>query len=281
MSRVLVAGCGWLGGALARRLVVGGHEVLGLRRGDAPLPEGVVPLQADLAEPSSLAGLPRAVDAVVYAASPGERSDAAYERTFVTGVRNLREALTRGSPELARFVFVSSTAVYSQRDGSWVDEGSPAEPTHFSGRRLLLGERLARDGPGAGCALRLGGLYGPGRTGLLDRVRRGEARYAPGPPRYANRIHRDDAVSVLEHLLMAEAPPVCLLGVDSAPAPEREVLEGLADRLGAPAPRPAEPAAGSRAALGNRRCSNALLLARGLRLRYPSWREGYEALLAG
>lgn len=281
MSRVLIAGCGYVGGRLASRLAREGHAVFGLRRSPAALPDGVQRVTADLARPESLDELPAALDAVVYAATPGERSDAAYERTFVSGVRHLSRALEGGSPGLDRFLFVSSTAVYAQRDGGWVDEDAPTRPTHFSGQRLLEGERLVGAGPGRGCALRLGGIYGPGRTGLLERVRRGEARYAPGPPRYTNRIHRDDAAGILHHLLGAEELPARLLGVDSAPAPEQEVLTWLAERLGAPPPRPAAPEPGSRRALGNRRCRNARLLSLGFRLRYPSWREGYEALLAG
>ena len=278
MSRVLIAGCGYVGGELAGRLVGEGHDVFGLRRGRAALPVGVERVAADLCEPASLAALPGELDAVVYAASPGERSDAAYEQIFVSGVRHLQDALDRGSPALERFLFVSSTAVYAQQDGSWVDEGSATEPAHFSGRRLLEGGRLTQAGPGGGAVLRLAGIYGPGRTGLLERVRRGEARYNPGPPHYTNRIHRDDAAGILHNLLVGASPPPCLIGVDSAPAPEREVQEWLADRLGAPPPRAAPPDPGGRKARGNRRCSNARLLARGYRLRFPSWREGYAAL---
>lgn len=279
MSRVLIAGCGYVGGALADRLVGEGHEVFGLRRGGAALPAGVEHVTADLSLPESLAALPVKLDAVVYAASPGTRSDAAYQEIFVTGVLHLQEALDRSSPNLGRFVFVSSTAVYAQRDGSWVDEESATEPSHFSGRRLLEGERLVLAGPGHGSVLRLAGIYGPGRLGLLERVRRGEARYMPGPPHYTNRIHRDDAAGILHQLLEGAAPPRCLLGVDSAPAPEREVQEWLAQRLGAPVPRPAPPDPSGRKALGNRRCRNARLLARGYRLRFPTWREGYAAHL--
>lgn len=277
--RVLIAGCGYLGGALAGRLIAEGHEVFGLCRGDSPLPAGVERVTADLSEPASLAALPGELDVVVYAASPDERSDAAYEEIYLTGVRHLQELLDRRSPALERFLFVSSTTVYAQQDGSWVDEESATEPSHFSGRRLLEAERLVRAGPGCGGVLRLAGIYGPGRTGLLERVRRGAARYMPGPSHYTNRIHRDDAAGILHHLLGGAPAPPCLLGVDSAPAPEREVQEWLAHRLGAPPPRPAPPDPGGRKALGNRRCSNTRLLARGYRLQFPSWREGYAAHL--
>lgn len=282
MSRILVAGCGYVGCRLAAQLVEAGHEVHALRRGEAALPQGVYAVRADLTDADALTdAVPWELDAVVYAASPGERSDAAYERTFVTGVGHLRKVLAGTSPELARFLFVSSTAVYAQQDGAVVDERAPTEPVHFSGRRLLEGERAAEQGPGRTCAVRLGGIYGPGRSGLLERVRSAEARFSPGPPRYTNRIHREDAAGLLAHLIGVRDLPRVILGVDDAPAPEREVLEWLAQRLGAPMPEPAEPPQDSPSVRANRRCCNDLLRATGYQLRFPSYREGYGALLSG
>ncbi|MAE96081.1 MAG: NAD(P)-dependent oxidoreductase [Deltaproteobacteria bacterium] len=280
MSRILIAGCGYVGCRLAAELVLAGHEVHGLRR-EGALPEGVHAVHADLLDGAALArALPGGLDVAVYAASPGERSDAAYERTFVTAPSKLREVLERSSPGLSRVLFVSSTAVYAQARGEVVDERAATEPLHFTGRRLLEGERGATAWPGQACAVRLAGIYGPGRAGLVDRVRRGEATFAPGPPRYRNRIHRDDAAGLLAHLLGLPGLPPVILGVDDAPVPEREVLEWLASRLGAPAPRAGEPAPGSRGAAGNRRGCNDLLRSTGYVLRYPTYREGYGALLS-
>ncbi len=276
--RLLIAGCGYVGTALAGRLA-GRAEVFGLRRRWESPPDGLTPLEADLTDAASLRRLPGELDAVVYAVSPGERSDQAYRRAFVEGVSRLQDELARSSPALARFVFVSSTAVYGQTDGSFVDEESPTEPAHFSGQRLLEGEALVAAGPGRSCALRFGGIYGPGRTGLLERVRNGEATYPPGPPRYSNRIHRDDTAGSLAHLLDVPALPPVVLGVDHAPAELREVQAWLAERLGAPPPRPRAPSPGSRQATGNRRCCNDRLLGLGYRFRFPTYREGYADLL--
>ncbi|MDX1649924.1 MAG: SDR family oxidoreductase [Myxococcota bacterium] len=275
--RVLIAGCGYVGCALAPSLVAAGHEVVGLRRRPEGLPAGVVPLAADLTDPGTLRGVPE-VDALVYAVSPGARDDAAYEAAFVRGLGNLLARLETGSPGLQRVVFVSSTGVYAQDDGSWVDEGSPTRPEGFRGRRLLEGEARAR-ATGRGAVVRLAGIYGPDRTSLVERVRRGEATVTPGPPRYTNRIHRDDAAEALRVVLLAAQPPEVVIGVDSEPAPEREVLTWLARRLGAPPPAEAPPAPGGRRAGRGKRCRNALLLASGVALRFPSWREGYAALL--
>lgn len=279
MGRVLIAGCGYVGAALASRLVAAGDRVFGLRRSSAPLPARVEALRGDVTRPESLGALPAELDAVCYAVAADTRSDDAYERAYVRGVAGLLEALETRGVRPSRFLFVSSTAVYAQDDGSVVDEASPTEPRHFSGRRLLEGEALAHAAPCPAIVVRLGGIYGPGRTSLIERVRRGAAAIAPGGPRYTNRIHRDDAAGAIAHLLGLPAPASCIIGVDCEPAPEAEVLGWLARRLGVPPPPHREPPAGSRRAAGNRRCSNRRLLESGYRFAYPSYREGYGALI--
>ena len=267
--RVLVAGCGYVGSELARRLAGDGHEVWGLRRTPAELPAGVAPLVADVTDAASL-DLPADLDALVYAVSPGRRDEAAYRAAYVTGLDNVLGAAGAAVP---RVVFVSSTAVYGQDDGSVVDEDSPTEPTSFSGRILLEAE--ARAQAAGGTVLRLAGIYGPGRTRLLDEVRAGTATYPPGDV-HSNRIHRDDCAGALAHLLSLPSPDPVYVGVDDDPAPRREVLTWLAERPDAPAPREAP---GGRSRGGDKRCSNARLRASGYGLAVPSYREGYAALL--
>jgi nucleoside-diphosphate-sugar epimerase len=164
-----------------------------------------------------------------------------------------------------------------------VDEASPTEPLDFRGRRLLEGEALVAASGLPATVVRFAGIYGPGRRRLLERVARGEAEIDPGRPRYTNRIHRDDCAGLLAHLLETgehrgpSAPPL-LIGVDDEPAAERTVLCWLAEQLAAPEPRErAAPA--ERAAMANRRCRNARLRASGYALRYPTFRQGYAAML--
>jgi nucleoside-diphosphate-sugar epimerase len=154
MANILIAGCGYVGGALARARVARGDNVFGLRRNPVDLPSGVVPIAADLAVPRSLAELPGAIDVVVYAASPGGRDDAFYRTAYVEGLRNLIAALAAQRQRPRRTIFVSSTAVYGHTHGEWVDETSPTQPSHFSGRRLLEAESVLRerDCPPSCCA---------------------------------------------------------------------------------------------------------------------------------
>lgn len=281
MSRILIAGCGYVGSALARELVAGSHTVFGLRRHPASLPPGVVPIAADLAVSRSLAELPTGLDAVVYAASPGGRDEALYRTIYVKGLRNLLDVLEAQGQRPRRVIFVSSTGVYGQSRGEWIDETSPTEPSDEPARLLLEGESVLRGGPFPGVVLRLGGIYGPRRTRLVEQVRQGHAVIARGATRYTNRIHRDDCVGALRHLLELEEPADVYLGVDHEPEDEAVVLRWLAGALGAPPPRVAargeEP---SRRRRGNKRCRNDRLVASGYRFRFPSYREGYTALLA-
>jgi nucleoside-diphosphate-sugar epimerase len=279
-TRVLIAGCGFVGTPLAERLAARGCDVFALRRSDAPAPPGAQAVRADLARIETLDVLPDGIGTVVYTAGAGGPSEAAYREAYLDGVDHLLRVLReRGEPP-ERVVFCSSTAVYAQQRGEWVDETSPTRPVRFNGEILLSAERLLQAlAPGA-IVVRLGGIYGPGRTRLIDRVRSGEARIHPGE-HFTNRIHRDDAAGVLELLALAEAPAhTCYLGVDDEPADEAEVLRFLAGRLGVPEPPRADADAPPARRAGSKRCRNARIRAEGYRFAYPSFREGYAAMLA-
>ncbi|NIR28268.1 MAG: SDR family oxidoreductase [Gammaproteobacteria bacterium] len=278
--RILIAGCGDVGTALGLRLTAEGHEVFGLRRRSEALPEPLHRLRGDLTEPATLAALPARLDVVVYSAAAGAFDEAAYEAVYVRGLSHLVDALHREGQRPRRLLYVSSTGVYGQSDGSWVDEDSDTEPAHFSGRCLLAGEARALDAGIPGCVVRFGGIYGPGRTRLMQRVREG-ARCIDQPPVWTNRIHRDDCAGVLRHLAGRETVAPVYLAVDCEPSPECAVMDWIAERLGRPhPPRVSAQSAGSGRRRANKRCRNARLLASGYRFRYPTFREGYAQVLA-
>jgi nucleoside-diphosphate-sugar epimerase len=276
-ERVLIAGCGDVGNRLGRRLLEAGHEVWGLRRNVARLAPGLQPVEADLADPASLAALPRDLTLVAYTAAADGRSESDYQTAYVQGLSNLLATLDEQGQRPRRVIFTSSTGVYGQDDGSWVDETSPTEPTSFTGRAMLDAERVLAESPFPGTAVRLGGIYGPGRTRLVDQVRRGEAVCPAGGPLYTNRIHSVDAGGILAHLLAMDDPEPVYLGVDGDPADLCEVLTFLAHELGMPAPRKGT----STRRAGSKRCSNRRILGAGYGFVYPSFREGYRGMLAG
>jgi len=120
-TKVLVVGHGFVGGRLAALLTREGHTVTALRRRPAPVAAGAQGLVADIARIETLAGLPK-VAFLVFVAAPGQGGgEEAYRKLYLQGTKNLQQALP-GSP---RWLFVSSTSVYGQSDGTWVDEDAP------------------------------------------------------------------------------------------------------------------------------------------------------------
>ncbi len=279
MNRILIAGCGYVGTALGVELAARGDEVWGIRRDPSGLPPAIRPLRGDLLDPDTLARvLPDAPDVVVYAASAGGFSDHAYRSAYVDGVRSFLRALVQSGAEPRRVLFTSSTGVYGRTDGEWVDEDTPPEPTAFNGSRVLEGEDLFLDGPFPAVVLRLGGIYGPDRTSLLQRVRQGGVT-CPENPVWSNRIHRDDCAGALLHLIDLPEPDPIYIGVDREPADLCEVMTWLAGRVGAP--EPVREVGGSMGRGSNKRCSSDRLANSGYSFRFPDFRSGFEAILAG
>lgn len=172
---------------------------------------------------------------------------------------------------------ISSTSVYGQSQGEWVDETSDTTPTQSSGQILLQSEALLRASGLPYTILRAGGIYGPTRTRLLTKVREGKATYPTDMVQYTNRIHRDDCAGALHHLMGLRNPDSLYIGVDSDPTDLKTVLTWLAAQLNASSPQ-ALPSTSS-ARNTNKRCCNDKLLETGYTLRYPSFRDGYRAML--
>jgi electron-transferring-flavoprotein dehydrogenase len=266
MSRgpVVVAGAGDVGGRLAALRQACGDDVIALRRRDAGSVPGFRRLRADLATGEGLGRLPRQARAIVFCAAPDQRDEAAYRALFLDGLRRLLDAC-----DAERVLFVSSTAVFGEDHGEWVDEDTPARPPAFNGR-ILRDSEHALASHQAGIVLRLSGLYGPGRDWMLRRARDGE----PGAARWTNRIHVDDAARALSHLLDVAAPQPLYLGNDDLPALEHDVLDWVRAQEGLPSlPRSAGPETG-------RRVRNARLRASGWAPSHPDYRSGYRGMLA-
>ncbi|MFJ2661600.1 SDR family oxidoreductase [Arthrobacter koreensis] len=272
---VLIAGCGDLGTEAGLRFAAAGFSVLGWRRSAEKIPAPLTGQAADLT--GSLPTIPADTEVVVISTAARERSEAAYRSAYVDGTANVLDALDRDGVHPRRILFVSSTAVYGDAGGGWLDEDSPTAPASVTGAVIREAEDLLHARRPDAIVLRLAGIYGPGRTRLIDQVRSGTAD--PGQGQLTNRIHRDDAAAAIVHLTTAVADPAPLyLGVDNEPVEKREVLRFLAAELGTEL-GPEEPSNSSRG--GNRRLSNTRLLSTGFEFSYPTFREGYRAVLAG
>jgi nucleoside-diphosphate-sugar epimerase len=273
MTTLLVAGCGYVGTELARRAILRGWTVSALSRTPREL-SGLKWIKADLGEPSTLQNLGD-FDHVVYAASAGASTEQAYARAYVDGPRNLIQALRERA---GKFLFVSSTSVFAQDDGSLVDETSPVSREHFQGRLLLQGEGVVSTAGRENLIVRFSGIYGPGRTRLVDMVRNKTARIVPGVKEWTNRVHRDDCAEIIIHLLQKKNASGVWIGSDCEPVDRNTLFEGLARMMGVQLDRELEGAASPTER--NKRCDNRRLLGSGYRFIYPTWREGYAAMLA-
>ena len=279
-ASVLIAGCGDIGSRLATQLLNKGWQVYGLRRSIERLPAGVKGIAGDLFSEQCPAQWPTGqIDYVVYSAAATDHDEAGYQAAYVDGLTHTLAWLKQNGQQPKRLLFVSSSGVYGQKNGEWVDEMSLAEASSYSGRIMLEAERVALKSGIPASTVRLTGIYGPGREWMLGQVRKGY-RVAVDPPLYGNRIHADDAAGLLAFLLDADLQGKtlddCYIGVDNDPAPLAEVVGWLRERLGVTTW--AEEASVRRA--GSKRCSNARAKALGWEPRYPSYREGYGEILS-
>ena len=275
---VYIAGCGDLGTEAGLRFAAAGHRVVGFRRRAELGPVPIEGRSVDLRRETPVIDDDATV--VVVALAAGSRDPDEYRATYVDGLRRVLDAIEASGAD-PRLLVVSSTAVYDVDDGSVVTEETPATGGTPTAAVLVEAEALLRERAPHATLLRLSGIYGPGRERLIDQVRSGDATLAEqqGSSPHTNRIHRDDAAAAIVHLAgLAMVGPV-YLGTDDEPARLDDVLTFVAGELGVEAPRPAPPT--GRQAGGDKRLSNALLRASGFRFTYPTFREGYRAVLAG
>lgn len=276
-EKLLIIGCGDLGRRLARRLDNLPYQCVGLRRHPADDSADLHYLAADATDAAALSRVVASnYDVIVITMTPAERSDDGYREAYVHTSQHLLAALKSRQCTPRLVIFASSTGVYGQNDGSWVDEVSPTRPESFTGRRMLEAEQVWRSSGLPHCILRFSGIYGPGRNRLIDQVRAGRPASNAG---FTNRIHADDCAGVMAHIIESQREgatvPSLLLASDCAPAPAEEVSAWLAQRMGLP-----PPPAGESTIHSNKRCRNHWLLALGYRFIYPDYQTGYAAILS-
>jgi nucleoside-diphosphate-sugar epimerase len=272
--RVAVVGFGYVGSTLASRLTVAGHQVFGVRRSPVAR-QDVVSIQADVTNRESLTAVPVDLDHVVYAISPGARVDEAYRRAYPEGLANLLDAVPT-----ARFTFVSSTAVYPQKNGETVNESSTTEATNFSSQRLLEAESLLAANSGRHTIVRASGIYGPGRTRLVSQLVTRDLDLETRTV-FTSRVHRDDLASCLHFLIDSRSAEGVYIASDPHPTTLGEMQDWVRERQ-ALLQLPEAPQAETSLASGraNRRIVPERLLQEGFDFTYPSFREGYSAILS-
>lgn len=288
MARALVAGCGYTGLRLARRLLAAGHEVSGTTRDRERARElseaGIRPLLVDVGDPASIRALEGEAPEVCFYLIPPLGDEGPR-----TGVEGTMRALRRAP--LEAFVYGSSTSVYGDREGAWVDASDVPRPDAATGRARLEAERtVLRCGwewdarPRIG---RIGGIYGPGRV-LVDAIRSGRYRLVEGLDAWSNRIHVDDLAAGLEAIWLRGENGRAYDLVDDEPHGSSDFARLVAETVGLELrtiTREEAEASWSEARLarklGSKRVRNRRLREElGVELAYPTFREGVPAAVA-
>lgn len=286
----VIIGCGYLGARVARRWLAAGDRVWAVTRSASRAAElrqqGIEPLVADITAPdtlAALAALDNPMDSVLYAVGFDRRSNKSRQQVYVDGLRN---ALANLPTDIARFLYISTTGVYGNHDGQWVNEETSCEPTREGGQVALAAEQLLLAHPLAARSLRLrlAGLYGPGRVPRRAELAAGLPIAAPAQG-FLNLIHVDDAASVVLAAEKLTVPSPRLYVVSDGRPPQRaDYFAEVARLAGGPPPTFVAPAADSPAAErsdGDKRVDSSRMLAElNIKLQYPSYREGLAAIVA-
>lgn len=282
MGRILIAGCGYVGQATAVLFQEAGWQIEGWtssKESAQKLSGEPYPIAAvDLSQRDQIAARSGDFDGVIHCASSGGGGAGAYRTVYLEGARNLLEFFPQ-----TPLLFTSSTSVYAQADGSWVTEESATEPVPQTGRILRETEELVL--AHGGLVARLAGIYGPGRSFLLQKFLEGSAVADKEADRFINQAHRDDIAAALFLLLnmrmrdpklhRASSPDIFNV-VDDEPVLQSEFYGWLAAHLGRSTPGQGVENRTGKRGYSNKRVSNAKLRSFGWKLRYPTFREAMK-----
>lgn len=278
MATILSVGCGDVGGELSRRLADAGHQVTGLKRHLPPVVNKITYVTADISSSLQLQTLSTDFDYVFFILSPDGSIENSYRAIYETGLDNLL-AHFANAKQSPRWIFTSSTSVYAQSQGEWVDEESPAEPDNPNSQLIRAAERKIIAANPENIVVRFSGIYGEGREYLLRLVQQ-VPTIQKNPSYFTNRIHRRDCIEILLFLLQqrlsGQVLEQCYLASDDDPAPIWEVMSWLAEQMLCPPPAIKVIETPEM----NKRCNNQRLKKLGYQFRYPSYKEGYLPLIA-
>ena len=278
--KILFLGCGDIGQRTAA-LLADKHQCFGFKRNPQNLPTGITAIAGNITDPKQLqSAVSQGFDIWVATLTPAEFTERAYRDSYLAAAAAISTAVTVTQRPPKLVIWISSTSVYGDCGGAWVDECSTAEPQTFSGQILLQAEQIIQRLPCANTLVRFSGIYGAdsGRSRMLKQIIAGQGRSAR-PEQWSNRIHREDCAGVLAHLIGlfggGEKLQDIYLASDSQPATQHQLRRWLAAQMSVELTEElAKPGA-------TRRCSNRRLLEAGYQFKYPSYKEGYLALLAG
>jgi len=276
MAKILIIGCGDLGQAVAIKLFSQDHHITGLKRHPPTNKQSIHYIKADISKIETLNSLTGDFQQAIIILSPDSSSTEAYQAVFETGINNLLLALNKNTS----ITFISSTRVYTENNGEWVNEKTPANACDPKSRLILQAEsRILAHNP-LNTIIRFSGIYGRAKGYFLQQIKNA-APIQQYPSYYTNRIHRSDCIGVIVHLINKKIAgdklePIYLAS-DSEPSPKWDVACYLAKQMNCNKPiASSEPDQNSQ----NKRISNQRLMDSGYTFKYPSYKQGYQQTIS-
>ncbi len=277
MYSILIVGAGYAGGEIARHFQSKKQKVTALVRNPSHVEnfqkDGISSIVADLTQPETLEKIPPA-HFIVLCPAPDQHDAESYRKLYIEGIGNfLRSRKKQPRPFLV--VYLSSTSVWREQQGGWVDESMAPDANHEKGKILIEAETQVLSSGLPSVIFRLGGIYGPGRNRL--QAIRDKAWPQPAPDAYMNLIHRDDIVGAMQVIFNKAEAGTVYLGVDDEPCLRSDFYRWISSRLGVSGFE--KNITGG--VVGGKRCRNNRLKELGFQFAYPTVKKGYEALLEG
>jgi nucleoside-diphosphate-sugar epimerase len=265
-----------------------------MRRKPSSLPSDIEAIQGDLCDSENFLSIldNSNVDVIVVTLTPDSMSDQGYLDSYVNGANVLKSTIKKLSYRPQLIIWVSSTGVYGQSCGEWVDESSVASSKSYRGKRLLEAENLVKSISKElvtnnstlikSVVVRFSGIYGPGRGRLLNQIKKGNIA-SKHPVSWTNRIHVVDCAGIIIHIidLYSQKKDISNLyiGTDNQPVPAYEIQSWLANHMRVKIEENNEIPKNIDNKNVNRRCNNKLIKDSGYNFIFPDFKKGYTPLL--
>lgn len=272
MYHILVVGAGYTGSRIAAYFSSKKQKVWAVTRTGTRNPEfekaGITPVIADLTQPETLTAIPPA-HFIVICPAPDEGSEENYRKIYLEGIQNFLNS-RKLKPRPSLVLYISSTAVWRQRAGDWVDETTHPDADTEKGKILIQAENSVLNSGYPAVVFRLAGIYGPERNRLRSLM---EGQATQSDDGYMNMIHVDDVVRAVPILFKKGEPGQVYTGVDDCPVSRTDFYKELGELSGS------KKDFFFSGGLAGKRCRNSKLKSLGFEFQYPTFLEGYRSLL--
>tara|TARA_Y100000991_G_scaffold137355_1_gene103548 strand:+ start:228 stop:1103 length:876 start_codon:yes stop_codon:yes gene_type:complete len=272
-KRILIIGCGYIGQSLCDKLLEKNYLITTVNRSKV-IKQATSSLQIDVSKPYEIDGT---FDTVIYSVSAESYTKESYNNAYSLGVANTIKALKRKNQK-PHFIFTSSTSVFSENKGKWVTEESAVQSNHFASQSILEGESFVKTSLLPYSIVRFSGIYGPKRDRLIQKIKEKKLKLK-SKNLISNRIHKEDCVGVLLHLIQKNNDASLYIASDDNPSDYNEILVWLKNELGIKENILVEATEEKNKHMSNKKCSNKKITQDGYKFIYPSYQEGFSQIL--